>query len=273
MSTDQKAFNGALPSHDTRHGNVKLAGRVALVSGSCSGIGAAIAQELAAHGAQVVVNFPHESLQATAEAVVASLPTSSIALEADLATLDGPKSLVEQAVKVFGHIDILVNNAAVAVNLPFEHQTHEHWDRLVNLNGRGAFFLTQAVLPHLSKSGDARIINIISNSARDPPKGQAIYAGTKGMLDSFTKCWAKELPPHHYCTVNAVSPGPTDTAGFAEAGDEAMKHLQQFINATPCGGRLAAPSEIAHAVAFLCEERSRWINGTHMFVNGGLFID
>jgi NAD(P)-dependent dehydrogenase (short-subunit alcohol dehydrogenase family) len=85
-------------------------------------------------------------------------------------------------------IDILVNSVGLAVNKPFEEQTLEDWDLLVNVNGRGTFLMTQAVLPHLTK-GAARIVNIASISARGPPPNQTIYAGTKGMVDSFTKCW------------------------------------------------------------------------------------
>jgi NAD(P)-dependent dehydrogenase (short-subunit alcohol dehydrogenase family) len=92
---------------------------------------------------------------------------------------------------------------------------------------------------------------------------QTLYAGTKGMQDSFTRCWAKELPPKYGCTVNAVSPGPTKTEGFAAAGPEMMKLLQPTIDATP---------EIAYAVAMLAEERASWMNGVHLVVSGGLFV-
>jgi NAD(P)-dependent dehydrogenase (short-subunit alcohol dehydrogenase family) len=222
-----------------------------------------------------VVNYPSETLQGAAQKVVESLTTPGIMVEADLSTLDGPAKLVDGAVEAYGQIDILVNNAAVAVNLPFSQQTLEHWDRLVNLNGRGTFLLTQTALPHLprqSDGGGGRIVNVVSSSARDPPVGQTIYAGTKGMLDSFTKCWAKELPPICGCTVNAVSPGGTRTEGFAEVGPEVMKYLQPSIDATPCAPRLGEVEEVAFAVAFLCEERARWVNGTHLSVNGGLFV-
>lgn len=84
---------------------------------------------------------------------------------------------------------------------------------------------------------------------------------------------AKELPPKYGCTVNAVSPGPTMTEGFAAAGEQQMKILQPIIDQTPVGPRMGQPDEIAYAVAFLCEERARWINGTHIIASGGLFID
>ncbi|KAK4234687.1 hypothetical protein C8A03DRAFT_37523 [Achaetomium macrosporum] len=249
-----------------------LAGKVAVISGSSSGIGLAIANELASRGAHIVINYPYPSLSADATAVAASLPTKSIAVCADVSTIDGPKTLAETAYNEFGRIDIVVNNAALAINLPFEDQTMEHWDTLVNLNGRGSFLLTQHALRYLAPTG-ARIVNICSVSSRGPPPLQTIYAGTKGMVDSFTRVWAKELPPKYGCTVNAVSPGPTATEGFLAAGEEAMKVLQPTIDATPAAKRLGKPEEVAFAVAFLCEERAGWVNGQHLFVNGGLFID
>jgi len=146
-----------------------------------------------------------------------------------------------------------------------------HWDSLVNLNARGTFLLTQEALKHLTKIS-GRIVNICSASSRVPPPMQTIYAGTKGMVDSFTRCWAKELPPKYGCTVNAVSPGPTRTEGFAAAGDEVMKILQPTIDSTPCGNRMGETAEVAYAVAMLCEERASWICGTHVVVSGGLQV-
>lgn len=249
-----------------------LAAKVAIVSGSNSGIGAAIARELSSRGAYVVINYPFPPLQSEAQTLASTLPARSIAVEADLSTTTGPQMLVDKTIAEYRRLDIVVNNAALAINLPFEEQTLDHWDQLVNLNGRGVFLLTQAALKHFTR-GSGRIVNIVSISSRSPPVMQTLYAGTKGMVDSFTKCWAKELPPKYGCTVNAVSPGPTMTEGFQKAGDEMMKILQPTIDATPVAQRMADPSEIAFAVGFLCEERARWINGEHLFANGGLFVD
>ena len=250
-----------------------MTGRIAIVSGSCSGIGAAIARELAYRGASVVINYPFGSLREEANRVAASISTKSIVVEADLSTTDGPKQLVEETVKAFGKVDILVNNAGIAVNKPFEEQTLEDWDKVVNLNGRGTFLLTQAALPHFPKDGGGRIVNVVSISAREAPPLQTIYAGSKGMVDSFTKVWAKELPRKYGVTVNAVSPGPTATEGFSQAGDLFMKQMQPVIDRTPVGSRFGKPEEIAFAVAFLCEPRASWINGLHLIADGGLFID
>lgn len=249
-----------------------LAGKVAVISGSSSGIGKAIAVELSSRGASTVINYPFPQLEAEAKAVTSSLPSPSTAVCADMSTTSGPAALVKAAVDVFGRVDFVVNNAALAVNKNFEEQTMDDWDLLVNLNGRGTFLLTQAALPHLTKPG-GRIVNICSASSRGAPPMQTIYAGTKGMVDSFTKVWAKELPPRYGCTVNSVSPGPTRTEGFAAAGEEVMKILQPTIDLIPVAARMAESSEIAFAVAFLCEERARWINGLHMHANGGLLVD
>lgn len=120
---------------------------------------------------------------------------------------------------------------------------------------------------------NSRIINIVSISSRSPPPFQTLYAGTKGMQDSFTRCWARELPPKYGCTVNSVSPGPTKTEGFLDAGPEMMKVLQPVIDQTPVAPRMGETSEIAFAVAMLSEERASWMNGVHLVVSGGLYID
>ncbi|KAL4770117.1 hypothetical protein BDW60DRAFT_218254 [Aspergillus nidulans var. acristatus] len=249
-----------------------LQGKVAIVSGSSSGIGAAIVRELSSRGANTVVNYPFSNLHDEAATLISSLPSPAIAVEADMSRVDAPQKLVDAAVTQWGRIDIVVNSVALAVNKPFEEQSLDDWDLLVNVNGRGTFLLTQASLKHLTR-GTGRIVNIASISARGPPPNQTIYAGTKGMVDSFTKCWAKELPPKYGCTVNTVSPGPTTTEGFAAAGEEQMKILQPIIDQTPVAPRMAQPDEIAYAVAFLCEERARWINGVHLVASGGLFVD
>lgn len=219
-----------------------------------------------------MINYPFPSLKDQATSLSASLGLKALAVCADISTIDGPQILVDAAVQEFSKIDILVNNAALAVNLPFADHTLEHWDSLVNLNGRGTFLLTQAVLPYLTKN-DSRIVNIDSISSRAAPPMQTIYAGTKGMVDSFTRVWAKELPPKYGCTVNAVSPGPTMTEGFAQAGEEFMKLMQPVLDQTPVGKRMARPEEIAFAVGFLCEPRASWINGLNLTASGGLFVD
>lgn len=262
-----------------------LAGKVAIVTGSNAGIGVAIAQELSSRGASVVVNYPFPALADEAQKVVSGLPTASTstAVEADLSAEDGPQRLIDAAVARYKTVHILVNNAGLAVNKPLAQQTLDDWNKLVSLNARAVFLLVQAVLPHLPapspstqerpQTDGGRIVNIVSISSRAAPPLQTIYAGTKGMVDSMTKVWAKELPPRYGCTVNAVSPGPTMTAGFAAAGEEFMKDMSPVMAQTPVGHRLALPEEIAFGVGFLCEPRASWINGLHLNASGGLHIE
>ncbi|KAJ0416225.1 hypothetical protein BJY00DRAFT_304323 [Aspergillus carlsbadensis] len=247
-----------------------LLGKIAIGSGSSSGIGAAIALELARRGAHVVVNYPFPSLCAEGEAVVAELPTQGIAVCADLSTIRGPSILIDAAVKEFGRIDILVNNAALAIAAPFEKQTMNHWDAMVNLNGRGVFLLTQHALPHLSEG--SRIVNICSAASRGAPPHQTVYAGTKGMIDSFTQVWAKELPRKYKCTVNSIAPGPIATPAIMNAPPEELELIEPVINMTPVAPRMGEPEDIAYGVAILCEGQAKWMNGVHLHINGGLLV-
>lgn len=252
-----------------------LSGKVAIVSGSSQGIGAAIVHELSSRGGTVVINYPSPVWKAGAEKVYSELQSPGIIVEADLSTIDGPDKLISETIAKFGRLDILVNNAGVIASAPLEEETLDTWDRLVNVNGRGVFLLTKAAVKHMTR-GSGRIVNIVSSSSRYPGNGQTIYAGTKGMVESFTRCWAKELPPKYGCTVNAVSPGLTSTEGFNEARDS-LKEISTYVDTicsqTPVAPRPGTPSEIAYAVAMFCEEKARWINGTHVIVSGGLFTD
>lgn len=165
-----------------------LAGKVAIVTGSSTGIGAAIARELSGRGANVLINYPSAAVKEEADGVLSSLPTESISVEADMSQTSSPQILIDAALAKWNRIDILINSVGVARIKPFEEQTLEDWDFMVNVNGRGTFLLTQKVLPHLTK-GSGRIVNITSTVARGPSPYQTIYAGTKGMIDSFTKVW------------------------------------------------------------------------------------
>ncbi|OAL45652.1 short chain type dehydrogenase [Pyrenochaeta sp. DS3sAY3a] len=255
-----------------------LQGKLALVSGSAKGIGAAVCVELASRGAQVVVNYPWPQEKAEADHVLerikqtgGSSAAECIAIEADLSTIEGPQHLINEVIRQTGKkIDILVNNAGISIMVPLTDIVVAQWDAQVNLNVRGMLLLTQATLPHLAQ--DSRIVNLSSVGARQGYHGASIYNGTKSMIESFTRCWALELAQTHRCTVNAVGPGPTHTQGFTNAGPEFLEKLKPTFDATPMGARMADPSEIAYAVAFFCEKRSGWITGACLPVNGGFFM-
>ncbi|KAH8903404.1 3-oxoacyl-reductase [Coniochaeta sp. PMI_546] len=251
-----------------------LAGKVALVSGSSSGIGAAIARELSSRGASIIINYPFPSEKGLARAVLQSLETSSqsIMAEADLSTVDGPKRLVAIAAERFGQVDFLINNAGYSsfcdLSQASDADVQHAWDRTVNLNGRGTFLLTHAVLPILARD-DSRIINIGSSTSRDPDPHMSIYAGSKGMIESFTRCWAKDLPRKYGCTVNAIGPGPVATETLLGARGPFLKPVQARQEQCPIETRYATPEEIAWVVASLCDEGASWVNGAFIPVTGG----
>lgn len=260
-----------------------MQGRTALISGSSSGLGAAIAKELSARGANIVLNYPWEHLAADAESVGKELTTPWIAVCADLSTMEGPKDLVSAAVDKFGHIDILVNNAGYVPMQPLWEADPASWDKAMNLNARGTFLLTQAALPHLTPytpsgkmsgaHGGSRIVCIGSAASRTPEPGQGVYAATKGAIDAMIRVWARELPQKYGCTVNGIGPGPVcGKAFFGMLGDTYEVVKDVFEKGTPCEGSFASPEDVAWTVAFLAEERSRWINGEYIILSGGYYL-
>lgn len=262
-----------------------LLGRAAIISGSSAGIGAAIARELSVRGANIVLNYPFPELEAECKAVGKALQTSWIAVCADLSTLEGPGLLVDAAVEEFGYIHILVNNAGIVSHGPTWEIDGMKWDRAMNLNARGTFLLTKAVLAHLTPyqrstppaasgvMGGSRIICIGSGAGRLPQPDLIAYSATKGALDSMIKNWAKELPPIYGCTVNGVAPGPVNTKTFRTSFAPVLEETKaSFSESTPCEGSVADEDDIAWTVAFLAEPRSKWINGEYINVNGGLMI-
>ncbi|SPJ89602.1 related to 3-oxoacyl-[acyl-carrier-protein] reductase [Fusarium torulosum] len=252
-----------------------LAGKVAVVSGASSGIGAAIARELAHRGATVVINYPWPEVQKAAEDVRASLNAEAVIVEADLSTVDGPHLLIEATIKEFGRLDILVNNAAICYPTQIDELSDEQllkdWERIVTLNGRGTLLLTRAALPVLHRQ-HSRIINISSESTRSPEPFMTIYTGTKGMVETFTRCWAKELPRRYGCTVNTVAPGPIATDNLLSAPKDFLDMVFKQSETNPVASRLGTPEEVAAAVAMLCEEKADWINGAYIPVGGGMVM-
>lgn len=261
-----------------------MAGRTAIISGSSKGIGAGIARELSSRGANIVLNYPSPPLRAECEAVGHTLATDWTAVCADLSTDDGPTELVRQAVARFGAIDILVSNAGCVPIAPLWDATLDMWDRAMDLNARGTFALVKAALPHLTPYepaeppnmsgalGGSRIVIVGSAASRVPKAGQGVYAATKGALDSMLRVWAKELPPRYGCTVNMVAPGPVLTESFLEhfTAEEWEGTREALVRDTPVEGGAASVEDVAWAVAFLTEERSRFINGEVLLVSGGV---
>jgi 3-oxoacyl-[acyl-carrier protein] reductase len=246
----------------------KLAGKVAVVTGASKGIGAAIAQDLAAHGASVIVNYA--SSAQGAEAVVAKIKAAggkAKAVKADVSNPAEAKRLVDAAVAEFGRLDILVNNAGVYEFLPLPLITEQHFDRMFNLNVRGLLFATQAAAAAFDEQGGS-VINIGSMASQAPPPGGSVYSATKAALDAITRSLAAELGPRKIL-VNAVLPGPVETEGVQAMGNGGGDFIAQLVSRTPLG-RIGQPRDIATIVSFLASGDAGWITGEIIPASGGL---
>lgn len=245
-----------------------LQGKVALITGSSKGIGAAIAQRLAADGASVVINYSRSA--APAEAVVQRIQSSggkAVAVQADLSNPADIPKLITATTKAFGHLDILINNAGVYKFLPLEAITADHIDKHFNLNVKALLLVTQAAVPLFGPEGGV-VINLSSGVSLTPAPASSVYAGTKAAVDVITRVLAMELGPKKIRVVG-VSPGVTVTEGL-DAMEEMDEATQKYaISRTPLG-RLGAPEDIAKAVAFMASSEAGWITGETLQVGGGL---
>jgi 3-oxoacyl-[acyl-carrier protein] reductase len=247
----------------------KLEGKVALVTGAARGIGAAIAERLAAEGASVAINYAtsKEDAEALAERIRRNGGKAK-AIHADIGNPSQAKAFVEAAVKEFGRLDILVNNAGKFHIGPIGTVDEADVRSQFAVNVDGPIFATQAAASHFSTEG-GRVINVSSIAATHPLPGLSVYSATKAALDALTRVWAAELGPNGV-TVNAVAPGVVDTAMLRAAavqmGEEAVKGM---VARTPLG-RLGTTSDVADVVAFLASPDARWVTGQVVEASGGI---
>jgi len=246
----------------------KLSGKVAVVTGASKGIGAAIAQELAAHGAAVVVNY--SSSKEGADKVAAAITNAggkAIAVGGSVAHAREIDNLFAETKKAFAKVDILVNNAGVYTFAPLEQITEEDIDRMYTTNVKGLLLATKAGVALIPPEGGS-VINIGSVASDQTPPMSVVYSSTKGAVDVVTRVLAKELGPRHI-RVNAVNPGPVATEGFKSSGVEGSDFEKQMLQGTPLG-RIGNPQDIALVVAFLASDDARWVTGSLIQAAGGL---
>ncbi|KAK3628015.1 hypothetical protein LTR56_018878 [Elasticomyces elasticus] len=248
-----------------------LEGKVAIVTGASRGIGEGIAFDLACRGAKVTLTYSSDRSKESTDALVKRISSEAnseaIAIQCDLKLPESPKQIVEATVKAFGHVDILVNNAAVIDDKRVEAIKPEDFDELFHTNTRAPLLLLQAVLPHLRRPG--RIINISSVGARCAFAGMSLYSASKAALEGLTRVWAAELGVDG-TTVNAIQPGPVESE-MLDKVDPAIKGPQ--LLATPVEKRAGTVQEIAEVVAFLAEPRSSWISGQCLSASGGYMVN
>ena len=244
-----------------------LSNKIAIVTGASRGIGRAIALDLAAHGAGVVVNY--NSSAGEAEDLVQQIEQDggrALALQADVAQFADAQQLVKAARDHFGQIDILVNNAGTTRDTLLLMMKEDDWDVVLNTNLKSLFNCCKAVLrPMLRQKSGGRIINISSIVGLAGQGGQTNYAASKAGIVGFTKSLAKEMGPRQI-TVNAVAPGYFPTALTAGLPDDLMTRALDLIPL----GRLGHVEEVAHLVTFLASDRAAYITGEVIKVDGGL---
>ena len=245
----------------------RLAGKVAVVTGASKGIGAAIAEHLAAAGAAVVVNY--SSSKAGADAVVEKITKKdgrAVAVQANLAKPDEIPKLFAETKKAFGRLDILVNNAGVYEFAPLEAVTVEQYRRQYDLNVLGLVLATKEAVKHMGPEGGS-VVNISSVAATSAPAMASLYSGTKGAVNSITKSLASELGPRKI-RVNAINPGMVETEGVHAAGF-AESDFRKTIEAQTPLGRIGQPDDIAPAAVFFASSDSSWITGETLYISGG----
>jgi 2-hydroxycyclohexanecarboxyl-CoA dehydrogenase len=251
--------------------NGNRGGQVALVTGGARGIGEAISKALAADGFNVVVaDLREEEAEATA-AAIRDAGGKAIAVALDVTSSESVSAGLASAREAFGDVDVLVNNAGWDDLKPFVQTDEQFWDRVIEVNFKGALRLTQGVLPGMLERGWGRIINIGSDAGRVGSSLESVYSGAKGGIIAFTKTIAREAA-RKGVTANAVCPGPTDTPFLRETvakqGD-ADKVVGAMVSGVPMK-RLAQPEEIAAAVRFFAAEDAGYVTGQTLSVSGGL---
>jgi 3-oxoacyl-[acyl-carrier protein] reductase len=245
----------------------KLEGKVAVVTGASKGIGAAIAKQLAAEGAAVVVNY--SSSKSGADRVVSEIAGAggkAIAVQADVAKHADIERLFAETKAKFSRLDILVNNAGIYEFTPLEQITEEHFHKQFNLNVLGLLLASQSAAKLFDSNGGS-IVNISSVVSTLAVPNSAVYSGTKGAVDAITRSLASELGPRKI-RVNAIRPGMVLTEGLKSAGIEGSE-FQETVKAQTPLGRLGEPQDIAGAAVFLASPDSSWITGETLVISGG----
>jgi NAD(P)-dependent dehydrogenase (short-subunit alcohol dehydrogenase family) len=248
---------------------MRLAGKVALVTGAQQGIGKAIALAYGREGASVVINYLDN--QAAAEEIASQIRTlgqRAVPLAGDVAQAADIRRMVE-AGEGLGGIDILVNNAGIFPRVEFLDMTEAQWDEVLNVNLKGTFLCTQAVAQKMVERGRAgAVINLASSAAfRSSPRG-VHYVASKAGIVGVTRATALELAPYRV-RVNAIAPGTTDTAQPRYGMSE--EELQAAGRQVPLG-RMGTPEDVADLAVFLASEEARHITGQTLHVNGGQYL-
>ena len=246
----------------------RLAGKAAVVTGASKGIGAGIAKALAAAGATVVVNYAGS--KEGADKVVAEITASggkATAVQGDVSKIADVQRIFAEAKRLYGRLDVLVNNAGVYEAAPIGEITEAHFHRQFDINVLGFLLAAQEAIKLFGEGGGS-IINIGSLVSRITPPGLAVYSATKGAVDAITGVLAKELGPRGI-RVNSVNPGLVETEGTQAGGMLGGDMEKAMVAQTPLG-RIGLPRDIAAVAVFLASEEAGWLTGETLIASGGM---
>ncbi|MBU4272824.1 MAG: SDR family oxidoreductase [Planctomycetes bacterium] len=245
----------------------RMKGKRVLVTGSGTGIGKGVAMEFCREGADVVFHYSgsREGAMAAVEQARRDGAAKVTAIQADFRQADAPAELAAKAIDFLGGIDVLVNNASITMNLPFERVTQEQFDTLFAVNIKAMYFLAQAAVRTMLQQGSGVIVNTSSIHAFEACPEHSVYAATKGAINAFTRVLAIELAPKGI-RVNAVVPGSVEV--------EAYYKIFANFDAEAAGknipvGFIGQPADIAKVVVFLASDDARYIVGQALIVDGG----
>jgi 2-hydroxycyclohexanecarboxyl-CoA dehydrogenase len=249
-----------------------MSNRVALVTGGGQGIGRGISEVLGGRGFRVAVaDLNAETAQATARSITEAGGTA-IGVTADVTDTASVQAAVKTVTDELGPVEVAVNNAGFDDFMRFLDTTEDFWDRILDVNFKGALRVVQAVVPGMADRGWGRVVNIGSDAGRVGSSLEAVYSGAKGGIIAFSKTLAREVATKGV-TVNTVCPGPTDTPALRKfaghAGQDAEKVIAGMTRAVPMR-RLADPADVAAAVAFFASDDTGYITGQTLSVSGGL---
>jgi len=249
--------------------------KIALVTGGSRGLGKNMALSLAAKGLDVILTY--HSRKAEAEEVVHTIESTgrkAVALQLNVAALNGFDAFIKAVQSALSEtfnaekIDFLINNAGVGAHASFAETTEEQLDTMINIHLKGAFMLTQKVLPIMQDGGG--IINISTGLARFALPGYAAYAAVKGAIETLTRYQAKELGERQI-RANVVAPGAIET-DFGGGAVRDNQEVNTFVASVTALGRAGLPDDIGGVVAFLCTNEAKWINAQRIEVSGGMML-
>ncbi|MFJ9565279.1 SDR family oxidoreductase [Streptomyces fuscichromogenes] len=262
------------PSDTTQHRSEQpgaFTGRVAVVTGGGSGIGQAIALHYARQGGQVVVvGRTPDKLQRTVERAAESGAPAIETATADVRDAEAVASVIDDVARRHGRIDALVNNAAGNFVVPAERLSVNGWRAVVDIVLNGTFYATRAVAPHMLAAGSGSIVNVIATYAWHGHPGTVHSAAAKGGVLAMTRTLAAEWADRGI-RVNCVAPGPTETEGASAALWATPADRARVLGSVPAG-RFTTPDEVAEATMFLLEDRSRYVTGDTLVIDGGQWL-